>query len=295
MNSTLNPYFLNLSENPRRAALQILSDAGIDSVAVDLLQLAKKQDWSLAFEDFCDMGRRRDGRFEIDGNNQISIFVNTDGIETKGGFSTDQSTRLRQRFTIAHEIGHAHFKTHKDKELQAALTTGINPHGKQYGYEREAQANEFASELLMPQWHLEQQLKAFQWGQFFAGIEELSSIYDISTLACSTRVAVQAPFAAMCLHFNTDGKLANTPARSRDHKDTGFFFAYGERIPKRTLTDDLANSPDCETKKRIQRNCKTWFPDSRNADNYELEEQALRLGSFGYLVFLTFTEKEREY
>lgn len=293
---TLNPYFLNLSENPRRAALQILSDADIDTVPVDLSLLAKRLDWHLGFEDFHDPEReRRDGRFEIDGNNQVSIFVNTDGLETKGEFSKDPVLRLRQRFTIAHEIGHAHLKTHSNKDLQKALEVGVSPHGRQYGYKREAQANEFASELLIPQWHLEPQLVTFSWDRFFDGIEELTQVYDVSTLACATRVASQAPVAAMCLHFNSAGKLANTPARSRDHKDTGFFFAYGERIPQRTLTDELANKSDFEGWKRKQSDSTNWFPDARKAREYGLVEQAKRVGKFGYLVFLTFEEKEQEY
>ncbi len=292
----LNPYFLNLSENPRKGALQILADAGMDQVPVDLAKLAKKHDWQLIFEDFCDLvDKRRDGRFEIDEDKQVSIYVNTDGVEAKGDFSKDRVMYLRQRFTIAHETGHAHFETHKNKSLQDALNPQHNVHGRQYGYERESQANEFASELLMPQWHLEQQLKSFNYDQFFTGIEELTALYEISTLACAMRVAKEAPIPAMCLYFNSEGRLRQTPARSRFHKDTGFFIAAGERIPQRTLADDLANKPNCESWKRKQRDCKTWFPDSNCAGDYELEEQAIRLGRFGYLVWLSFEEKEIEY
>ncbi len=70
--SVTNPYFLNLSEHPRVAALKVLSDGGIDSVPIDLLRLAKRQDWSVFFEDFGDSDDKcRDGRFELDGNERI--------------------------------------------------------------------------------------------------------------------------------------------------------------------------------------------------------------------------------
>lgn len=293
---TVNPYFLNLSENPRKAALQILTDADIDTVPVDLAKLAAMQDWQIIFEDFDDPeDKYRDGRFEIDGNKQISIFLNTDRFATKGVFSSDPGECLRQRFTFAHEIGHAHLKSHKDKKLQDALAPEVNPHGKKYSYEREAQANEFASELLMPQWHLEKQLKTFNWDKFFDGIDELMYVYDISMLACATRVAKMAPTAAMLLHFNSAGKLANTPACSRDHADTKFFFPYGERIPQRTLADDLANKPEFEGWCRRQSDCTTWFPTARLARNYSVVEQAKRVGRFGFLVFLAFEENEQEY
>jgi IrrE N-terminal-like domain len=293
-----NPYFLNLSENPRSAALRVLSDGSIDTVPVDLARLAKRHDWSLNFEDFGDPDdKRRDGRFEIDGNEQISIFINTQNLDDKDGFSTDPVQRLRQRFSMAHEIGHAHFKTHRDKQLQNKLSPENNPlHGKQYGYERESQANEFASELLMPQWDVLKQLKTLNWDNFFAAVETLAAdTYDVSFMSCALRFAKEAPFPAMCLYFNSAYKLAQVPARSRDHKDTGFFFESKTPIPQRTLAHDVANDLSCITWSRKQSNCKNWFGGSKNADKYELREQVRRLGSYGLLVFLSFNEKEIEY
>lgn len=293
-----NPYFLNLSENPRLAALRVLADGEITTVPVDLIKLAQMHDWSLSFEDFGDPDDKlRDGRFEIDGNEQISIFVNTQDLLDKDGFSCDPVKRLRQRFSMAHEIGHAHFDTHKDKELQNRLSVENNPlHGKRYGYERETQANEFASELLMPQWDVAKQVKTLKWDNFFGAVEILAAdTYDVSFLSCALRLAKEADFPAMCLYFNSACKLAQVPARSRDHKDTGFFFESKSPIPQRTLAHDVANDPNCTTWKRKQSNCKNWFPDSKNADKYELQEQVRRLGSFGFLVFLSFNEKEIEY
>jgi hypothetical protein len=51
----------------------------------------------------------------------------------------------------------------------------------QNGRERETQANEFASELLMPQWDVTKQLKALKWDNFFDAIETLAAdTYDVS-------------------------------------------------------------------------------------------------------------------
>jgi hypothetical protein len=292
-----NPYFLNLSENPRLAALRVLADGEIDTVPVDLVRLAKKNDWSLYFEDFGDPDyEKRDGRFEIDGNQQISIFINTQGLIDKDGFSSDPVQRLRQRFSMAHEIGHAHFATHKDKQLQDSLSPKNNPlHGNRYGRERETQANEFASELLMPQWDVTKRLKTFAWDNFFDAIEALTATYDVSFLSCALRFTKEAPFPAMCMYFNSACKLAQVPARSREYKDTGFYFEAKSPIPQRTLAHDVANDPNCNTWKRKRSDCKNWFADSRNADKYELHEQVRRLGSYGFLVFLSFNEKETEY
>jgi IrrE N-terminal-like domain len=292
----LNPYFINLSENPRAGAQQILKDGGIDAIPVDLISLLRRHDWSLTFEDFGDPEwDRRDGRFEQDADNQISIFINTDDRDEKGRFSTDPVTYRRQRFSIAHEIGHAHFLSHKDKDLQDSLNPKINPHGRSYGNKRESQANEFAAELLMPQWQLEVQLRSFFWEEYFKGIEDLAELYETSFLSCAMRVAREAMFPAMCMYFNSAARLAQVPARSRFHADTGFFFPTKDPIPKRTLADDLANKPDYEGWKRKQSDCTYWFPTEKKAKDYELIEQAKRVGKFGYLVFLSFIEKEKEY
>lgn len=295
--SVTNPYFLNLSEHPRVAALKVLSDGGIDSVPIDLLRLAKRQDWSVFFEDFGDPDDKcRDGRFELDGNERISIFINTQNFPDKDGFSTNTVTRLRQRFSMAHEIGHAHFDSHKDKQLQNRLNDANNPYAKQYGNQREAQANEFASELLMPQWDVSSQLKTFNWDDFFGSVEELAAnTYDVSLLSCAMRFAKEAPFPAMCMYFNSACNLAQLPARSRDHKDAGFFFQLRMPIPQRTLAHDIANDPNCKTRSRKQSNCKNWFAGDRNAEKYTLQEQVKRLGSYGFLVFLGFIENEVEY
>lgn len=288
----INPYFLNLAENPRQAAGEVLRDARLqDDTPINLEKLCRRHDWSLTFREF---GDERDAYIEIDAEGRVSIFVNTDESIEKDGFSSDSTFRARQRFSMAHEIGHATMHTHKDKELQDALSVESNLHGKRYGYMRESQADEFASELLIPQTQLLKHLKRFKWDSFFVSVEEIAATFEVSFMAAAIRMAKEAPFPAMLINFNNGGKAYQTPARSTDFRDTGFFFPYGERIPKYTLADEVFNKPECATTRRRQADCSRWFSNER-AKLYSLDEQVKRLGQYGLMAFLGFEEKDTEY
>jgi hypothetical protein len=288
----INPYFLSLTENPRLAAGEVLRDARLqDDAPVDLEKLCRRHDWSLSFKEF---GDGRDAYVQIDSDGRVSIFVNTDESSEKDNFSLDSVTRARQRFSMAHEIGHATMHTHKDKALQDALSVEKNLHGKRYGFQREAQADEFGSELLIPQSQLIQLLRGFKWDAFFTGAEEVASLYEVSLMAAAIRLAKETPFPAMLINFDSGGKAYQVPARSKDHADTGFFFSHGERVPQGTLADELLNKADCTTRRRRQQDCTKWFS-SKKARSYSLDEQVKRLGRFGLMTFLGFEERETEY
>lgn len=84
----------------------------------------------------------------------------------------------RQRFTIAHELGH--FYMHKDKNIDFEDTTFFrNTDNSSIEYS----ANEFAANLLMPEDSIR---KAIQDG--IKNIEDLSSLFNVSIAAIKYRV-----------------------------------------------------------------------------------------------------------
>ena len=84
----------------------------------------------------------------------------------------------RQRFTIAHELGH--FYMHKDKNVDFEDTTFFrNTDNSSIEYS----ANEFAANLLMPEDSIR---KAIQTGT--KNIEDLSSQFNVSIAAIKYRV-----------------------------------------------------------------------------------------------------------
>lgn len=98
--------------------------------------------------------------------------------------------RNRQRFTIAHELGHyfldhLHSHPHIDREFTVIARNGIS---SQASDPREMEANAFAANLLLPQEFL---IRAFVQTGGFANDElpDLARQYQVSDQALSYRLA----------------------------------------------------------------------------------------------------------
>jgi len=105
------------------------------------------------------------------------------------GVNKDQAP-VRQRFTIAHELGHLllheNSAVHIDRGFQVRLRNGLSAQGVNID---EMEANRFAAELLMPLDFLREDLESKFFD--FAGDEgfyELSRRYGVSTQAITIRL-----------------------------------------------------------------------------------------------------------
>jgi Zn-dependent peptidase ImmA (M78 family) len=85
----------------------------------------------------------------------------------------DAVSHTRQRFTIAHELGHL-FLHHGELKFRDHITMlGIDP--------MEREANQFAAELLMPEWLL----RTFMTDRT---VDELAALFDVSPQAMGIRM-----------------------------------------------------------------------------------------------------------
>ena len=112
------------------------------------------------------------------------------------GYSKSDS-KTRQRFTIAHELGHfiLHHKNNQSEQLFVDKDFLV----KYRGYQKytqadllhEQQANAFAAELLMPKSLVEAELIKKDYMDFTESelIETLSKVFDVSVIAMSYRLA----------------------------------------------------------------------------------------------------------
>ena len=102
-------------------------------------------------------------------------------------------SRVRRRFTIAHELGH--YELHreegklfidKDFKMFRSQTSGNTPHNQKL----EQEANTFAASILMPEYlvKVEAEKLAFDVGSEEA-IQILSKKFDVSTTAMCIRLA----------------------------------------------------------------------------------------------------------
>jgi Zn-dependent peptidase ImmA (M78 family) len=97
--------------------------------------------------------------------------------------------RNRQRFTIAHEIGHFllhEFEVHVDKGYRIVLRDGASSRATDPS---EIEANQFAAELLMPLHFLKRDIPKFMHDlEEETGLEELARLYRVSRQAMAFRL-----------------------------------------------------------------------------------------------------------
>ncbi|MGI8836913.1 MAG: ImmA/IrrE family metallo-endopeptidase [Pyrinomonadaceae bacterium] len=142
----------------RQCARSVLKKHKINSLPVDVLGLIGKE--ALGFRII----------YEEDWPDRIS------GLTNKGQKTIRINKKhhpLRQRFSLAHELGHICL----DHDL--ILSDRIEEEGIKEEFEKEA--NEFASELLMP---IDMFKKAFRTN---ANLESLADTFLVSTTAVSVR------------------------------------------------------------------------------------------------------------
>lgn len=155
----------------RKEAVSVLKEVGITTIPVALDRIT----------DFYDI------KVSYDLDDTISGVMISQGDKTFIGINPNEST-VRQRFTIAHEIGH--YRLHRkiaptfiDKDYIVMKRSGEKS-------ELELEANAFAAELLMPEIFLNIQINLLT-ANFSVDekIKILAKKFEVSTIAMTYRLA----------------------------------------------------------------------------------------------------------
>lgn len=162
----------------RSLAEQLLEAHGIESAPVKVAELATALGVRVQYEPT---------------ENELSGFLLRDLSRQKAiiGVNNGHSSN-RQRFTIAHELGHyllhEQEKLHVDRGYQIQLRHGNSSKGES---EEEKEANLFAAELLMPACFIQQDLAEVKGLDLEndAMIADLATKYGVSTQAMTFRLA----------------------------------------------------------------------------------------------------------
>jgi hypothetical protein len=290
----INPYFANISENPEYAVRKMLAQVEWEGeVPVDLIGLCDMYDYPYIFEERPSM--REEGTTEVyEGQNRIVI--NTAGQVPTDDFSEDDTQRRRQRFTLAHEIGHCALRSHTDTDLQQSLDEKNNPHRTSYQKQKENQANSFAANLLIPTEHFRQFLKGKSLKDLKALVQEISDTYDVSIEMAVQRLAAAVRFPCITIVFQ-DGKAKRVPAFSAAFQETGLFFAKGDPIPTSTSAHRLhLGKTDTDFEQTNYRTAGTWFPGKPwLVEKFKVYERSFTMGSGRVITVLEIEEIEVEW
>ena len=163
----------------RRRARQLLQEGGVIAAPVPLEQLAELCDATIRYEPF---DGEVSGMVHCDSNGGGTIGVNSEHSKT------------RQRFTIAHELGHlllhADDEFHIDEKRPLARRDAIS---SQAVDPREIEANQFAAELLMPESLVRASVDELVEDDPDVTVEDaidaLARTYRVSTLAMTHRLS----------------------------------------------------------------------------------------------------------
>lgn len=165
-----------LNKRIENLASSILSELNMVSAPIDIKSIAKKKGATLKPYD---LGEKISG---------MLIVKNSDGIIS---YNPSESL-VRQRFTIAHELGHflLHKKTQDvfvDKQFQVHFRDENSTTGQDI---QELEANAFAAAILMPKELLITEIRKhrFDLGDEFA-LKELAKLFNVSLQAMSFRMA----------------------------------------------------------------------------------------------------------
>ncbi len=283
-------HFAKKSENPELSANKVLSDYGEwdGSNPLNLLELCDYCDFPYTFEE-TDAVPELSGISRFDTNGNRDIIINTKNTDCTDNFSSITSQRRRQRFTLAHEIGHCIFATHCDPQLQTEFNNTDNLFSKDYLRVTEKEANEFASFLLVPSNFMKAHLKSINRLQIPQKIESISNHFDVSMMVAIQRFVQVETYALMAVVFNKDGKCLRTPMRSKDGEDLSLYFDKTQSIPSCSACETIFRTGEAFLSKK-HRDKSVWFPTSYK--KLEVTEHAFKLGQYGYAVILEVSEDE---
>jgi hypothetical protein len=183
--------------------------------------------------------------------------------------------RRRRRFTLGHELGHACMPSHRASGARQCLDTDLAEADSDRGLE--AEANQFAAELLAPRRLVAPLLKTGALD--LAKADEIANRFDIS-LTCAARRVVEHSGQPMALVLSSGGRIIWSVRRH------GFPYGLpgrGDPAPPDTIAHSIDRGDGGTLAPRpVSRTA--WLPERRG--QFTLMESAIRLGMLDQVLSL---------
>lgn len=215
----------------------------------------------------------RDGAFHV--------FCNLTRIEASGS--------PRARFTLAHELGHYFIDAHRNALVSGAAPSHPSLCDFQSSLLVEKEADFFASSLLMPRTRFANAIKRSSRG--LEGVLELASQFGCSLTATALRY-LQHEDSSPCVvvRWDSDGfgwKRLSTAAYAQGYRKT---FEDIRQLPRDSPTAKVLAG--AAGRVEAGTTAAAWFPfvQASSHRNALLREEAVSLGRFGALTFLSWVD-----
>jgi Zn-dependent peptidase ImmA (M78 family) len=129
---------MNRVKRAEKKAYKLLENLNINQIPIPVEEIAKQLDIKISYEPF-------------EGDLSVSGLLYRDNSDTIIGVNSNESDK-RQRFTIAHELGHFILhegdQLHVDHNFKVNFRDNVSSQGTNFN---EIEANAFAASLLMPE------------------------------------------------------------------------------------------------------------------------------------------------
>ena len=186
----------------------------------------------------------------------------------------------RQRFSICHELGHWH---HHRGQFLCCKSSDIGEGARDVAQAKEAVANRFASDLLLPPYLLRPMVTDMKSIEV-KGVEQVAAMFRASLTATAIKLVQMVAVPTMLVCHTRLGKKWHFPGPSIprtwsprteiDQASLGFAMLFQGR-------------PNQPTAKRVS--AYAWF-DRRDAERFEIWEQSFRTVEGEVLTILTFKD-----
>ncbi len=202
--------------------------------------------------------------------------------------STEIDYRQRRRFAIAHELGH--LEMHK-RDSALTLCTSEDIERPRWGSERdsarirEAEANEFASHLLIPDGFATPLTKGRP--PTLGVVNELRDTFDVS-LTAAALAYMRICNEACAVVFSRDNRI-QWFTRSRDLEQLGLWIAPGPLDDYTLAADFFRGRPIQPIPGRVD--ATSWFAPGRYRQDAMIKEHSVAMPRYGAVLTLLWVDE----
>lgn len=186
----------------------------------------------------------------------------------------------RKRFSLAHELGHWNY--HRGRSFECRADDWVDGYSSKPAEEREA--DEYAADLLMPGFMFKPLARSIK-RPTFDGVKDLSDTFRTSITATAIRLVDMNVWPLLLVCHSKQGRAWFK--RSKDVPERWF--------PQKELSADSVAFERlfgvAERTRAQQIGAESWF-DHREADHYDLIEDAIRTSKGQVLTLLWIEDQE---
>ena len=204
------------------------------------------------------------------------------GKDEKAIITVNQnSSKERQRFSIAHELGHWHW--HQGRTLDCQIINDTHLRRDKNSFKEERQADDFAKSLLMPNYIIRPIVNSYRTLTFYE-VGKIAQLFGVSLTAAAIRLVELDIFPCFLVCYGCEGRKWFSMSRSIEKH-----WHLRKDLDKESYAFDLLYCNKSDDKPHTIGAC-AWFANPEASD-FEIKEQSICIGQKTILTLLIFCDE----